>query len=196
MALFTAFLTAFYTFRAYFLTFFGPLQVPPEAGSHAHESPPVMWVPLAVLAFCAFAVGFVFETGHGFAEFIARAPSLSFLVDGGTVDLGPFHFDIAVASTLVALSGIGLAAFFYLGDQREVNMLARLLAPLYRLSRDKFYIDELYGAAIVWPLRVVAALCSWLDHWVVDGLVNAVGRVPVAVGNVARRSQRRQRRFW
>ena len=59
--LFTAFLTAFYTFRAYFMTFFGPEEVPDEAGHHAHESPPLMVVPLMILAIFAFGVGFVFE---------------------------------------------------------------------------------------------------------------------------------------
>ena len=50
MALLTAMLTAFYTFRAYFLTFWGETVVPPKAGHHAHESPRVMLVPLIVLA--------------------------------------------------------------------------------------------------------------------------------------------------
>src|SRR5262249_21009257 len=50
VALATAGLTAFYTFRAYFLTFHGPTVIPPEAGEHAHESPPVTTVPLIVLA--------------------------------------------------------------------------------------------------------------------------------------------------
>ena len=78
-ALGTAFLTAFYTFRAYFLTFFGPQKVPEEAGHHAHESPPVMWLPLVVLAVFAFGIGFVVESGHRFASFLGRAPSLAYL---------------------------------------------------------------------------------------------------------------------
>src|SRR5690606_1165580 len=61
--LITAFLTAMYTFRAFFLTFFGPEQVPAEAGHHAHVSPPSMTVPRAVLAVGALVVGFAFQTG-------------------------------------------------------------------------------------------------------------------------------------
>ena len=58
VGMFTALLTAFYTFRAFFLTFYGPEEVPPEAGHHAHESPPTMTIPLMILAVCAAVVGF------------------------------------------------------------------------------------------------------------------------------------------
>ena len=57
--LFTAGLTAFYTFRAYFLTFWGEEKIPHEAGHHAHESPAVMTVPLLVLSLFAVGVGLV-----------------------------------------------------------------------------------------------------------------------------------------
>jgi NADH-quinone oxidoreductase subunit L len=53
-ALLTAFLTAFYTFRAFALTFYGPLRVPAAAADHAHESPPVMTLPLVVLPCAPF----------------------------------------------------------------------------------------------------------------------------------------------
>ena len=59
-ALVTALLTAFYTFRAFFMTFHGETVVPAEAGHHAHESPPNMTIPLAILAVfaAAAAIGF------------------------------------------------------------------------------------------------------------------------------------------
>ena len=62
----TAGLTAFYTFRAYFMTFWGEERIPHEAGHHAHESPPVMTVPLGVLAVGAVFIGFVVEPLTGF----------------------------------------------------------------------------------------------------------------------------------
>src|SRR5262249_22869451 len=55
----TAFLTAFYSFRAYFRTFWGEEKIPQEAGHHAHESPPVMTVPLMILAFFAVFIGLI-----------------------------------------------------------------------------------------------------------------------------------------
>src|SRR5207237_6332145 len=71
IALFTAGLTAFYTFRAYFLTFWGEVRIPEEAGHHAHGSPPVMLVPLQVLGIGALFVGVVFGPTHIFLRFLA-----------------------------------------------------------------------------------------------------------------------------
>src|SRR5207247_3037345 len=77
-AILTAGLTAFYTFRAYFKTFHGPAVIPEEAHGHAHESPPVMTVPLIVLAVFAVGVGFLLgppgPKALQFAHFLAKAP--------------------------------------------------------------------------------------------------------------------------
>jgi proton-translocating NADH-quinone oxidoreductase chain L len=73
----TAFLTAFYTFRAYFLTFWGPEKIPEEAGHHAHESPGSMTLPLVVLAIGAVLVGIVLEPfTHWFSDFLRATPSI------------------------------------------------------------------------------------------------------------------------
>jgi NADH-quinone oxidoreductase subunit L len=189
LSLVTAFLTAFYTFRAYYMTFFGPEVVPPEAGHHAHESPPIMWGPLAVLAIFAFGVGFVFESGHSLAWFLSTAPSIAYLVPSGGFQGGEFHFDIALISTVVALLGIGLASYCYLGHHAEVDSLGRKLGPLRTLSYRKFFIDEIYNACIVAPLRGLGALSYLVDRWVVDGLVNLCGRIPVWCGALFRRWQ-------
>ena len=69
----------FYMFRPFFLTFYGPERIPPEAGDHAHESPGTMTVPLVVLAFGSLTVGAYFEWTHGFAQFLAATPSLAYL---------------------------------------------------------------------------------------------------------------------
>lgn len=189
VSLFTAFLTAFYTFRAYYMTFFGPEVVPPEAGHHAHESPVVMWGPLAVLAIFAFGVGFVFESGHSLAWFLSTAPSLAYLVPKDGFQGGEFHMDIAAISTVVALAGVGLASFLYLGDRREVERLSVRFAWLRRLSYHKFFIDEIYQGLIVWPLRGLGWLSYLADRWIIDGLVNTFGRLPVWMGSQTRRWQ-------
>jgi NADH-quinone oxidoreductase subunit L len=64
-------------------------------------------------------------------------------------------------------------------------ILAAFLTP-YRLSRDKFYLDEVYNGLIVWPLRVMSAVLYWFDRWIVDGLVNVTGRIAPAIGYVMR----------
>jgi NADH-quinone oxidoreductase subunit L len=254
-ALFVAFLTSVYTFRMLYLTFFGEQRVPAEAGSHAHESPGVMVWPLVVLAVFAAGVGLWLDRSylngtHPFAQLLATTPSLTGAV-AGTAALGEFHLSVAVTSLLIALAGVALSSYLYLGDRHAVKRwqavmelqplfritngenlvrlgqrprlqaigvwavrwrlrwLARLLvdivrlitlvltAPLllsrfvspYRLSFGKFFIDELYAALIVAPLRGVARVCAVLDDVLVDGAVNAVGRLPWLLGTLMRSMQ-------
>src|SRR4029077_9072971 len=68
MGCFTALLTAFYTFRAVFMTFWGPEKIPHEAGHHAHESPPAMCIPLCILSVRAGVLGAVL--GHPTGIFV------------------------------------------------------------------------------------------------------------------------------
>ncbi|MBX3411086.1 MAG: NADH-quinone oxidoreductase subunit L [Pirellulales bacterium] len=184
-ALATAFMTALYTFRAYFLTFFGPLEVPEEAGHHAHESPPVMWAPLAILAVFAFGVGWYFEWTHGFVHLLGMTPSLAYAPLRATGPAGEFHFDIALVSTLVAVSGVGIAAFLYLGRTTEASVVAVLMRRLglYQLSYHKFYLDEIYNVLFVWPLKAIATLLSVVvDRRIIDGIVDSSARIPLAIG--------------
>jgi NADH-quinone oxidoreductase subunit L len=69
-----------------------------------------------------------------------------------------------------------------LGDDSSAARLSRLLAPLYWLSYGKFFIDPIYNALFVWPLLVLAQASNLFDKYVIDGLVNLVGKVPVWVG--------------
>ena len=127
IALFTAFLTAFYTFRAFFMTFYGKEEVPHEAGTHAHESPPSMWVPLAILSAFALAIGAVLELSHAFAHFLSHTPSLATGEALATIQPGPMHMDIAVTSSIIAVVGIALAAFFYIGEAKEAAAIAKFM---------------------------------------------------------------------
>jgi NADH-quinone oxidoreductase subunit L len=134
LALLVAFLTAFYTFRAFFLTFYGPERIPVEAGDHAHESPWSMCGPLAILAVFAALVGGYFEWTHGFANFLRLAPSLAGGPVLSTTLPGEFHLNVAATSTIVAAAGILLAIYLYLGDNREVRWIASM-ANLENLAR-------------------------------------------------------------
>jgi NADH-quinone oxidoreductase subunit L len=192
----TAFLTALYTFRGYFLTFFGPERVPPEAGHHAHESPPAITVPLMILAVCALGVGAYFESTGGFVNYLMYTPSLAF--DGLTEahDVHKFHMDVALISTAVALSGVALAAYLYLGSQKQVAWLATELRPLYNLSYGKFFVDQIYNIIFVMPIWLLAQLSFLIDRKVIDGLVNLVGRIPPALGRMVRTLQTGMVQFY
>jgi NADH-quinone oxidoreductase subunit L len=179
-AAFTAFLTAFYTFRAALLTFFGPERVPPEAGHHAHESPPSMTLPLQILSVGAVVLGLAL--GH-----------LTGLFDGyldaaipGTGAHHPADLFVMGLSTLAAILGIGLAWICYGQPTTLAAALANAVPPARRLSENKFYFDEIYFVALVLPLRCIAQLCRFIDWMIVDGLVGAVSALPRTMGQFLR----------
>jgi NADH-quinone oxidoreductase subunit L len=128
-ALFTAFLTALYTFRAFCLAFYGEEKIPHQAGHHAHESPALMVAPLAVLAVCSFFVGMFFVAlsgswgGNVLTDFLQGTPSLAAGTIAATKVPGEFHLDVAGLSTVVALAGILLALYLYLGERSEATFL-------------------------------------------------------------------------
>jgi NADH-quinone oxidoreductase subunit L len=195
-AVFTAFLTAFYTFRAFFWTFYGKEEIPDEAGDHAHESPPSMTRPLMILAVGAAGAGFLWGL---LRKFLERTPSLDYLVRAEAEQVhveGGSHWVVMAVSTVIALAGIGLAAWLYLGDRARVGRLARGFGLLYRLSHAKFLFDEIYSLLVVWPLRIIAWLSYWFDRHVIDAVVNLFGRVPVAVGATFRSVQSGMIQFY
>jgi len=189
MSLFTAFLTAFYTFRAVFMTFTGPTRVPEEAGHHAHESPPIMTGPLVVLAVAATVSGWLLFSTHSLADFLAATPSLACPAVAATATPHAFHLDLAMQGTLAAALGIVLAALGYLGRRSDGPLMDRFLGPLGSLFANRFYVDEIYAAIIVRPLEILAMLCAAFDRSIVDGLVNLVAAIPLAVGAAVRRFQ-------
>ncbi len=189
MSLFTAFLTAFYTFRAVFMTFTGPVRVPDEAGHHAHESPPVMTWPLVILAVAATVSGFLLFSTHALSDFLAATPSLACPSVAATATPHVFHIDLAIQGTVAAAFGIVLAALGYLGRRSDGPLVDRFLGPLETLFANRFYIDEVYSALIVKPLEILAAISAAFDRYVIDGLVSLVAGVPLAAGAMIRRLQ-------
>ena len=210
-AVVTAFLTAFYTFRAYFMTFWGELRVPPEAGSHghgghdeahghephaaghdddhghaagvAHESPPVMTVPLMVLAAFAVFVGFaVGPLTNSFAHLLGSGSIFS----GFTAPAHELDWPLMGTSAVVALAGIGLAWLMYVRQTDLPGRLAASARALYELSYNKFHVDELYDYFLVKPLEGVAQFCRIFDQYVVDSLVDIVGNLPRLLGALFR----------
>jgi NADH-quinone oxidoreductase subunit L len=189
MSLFTAFLTAFYTFRAVFMTFTGPTRVPDEAGHHAHESPPVMTIPLVILAVAATISGWWLFSTHALADFLAATPSLAAKSVAATATPHAFHLDLALQGSFAAVAGIVLAAVGHLGRRSDGPQMERFLGPLETLFGHKFFLDELYAALVVKPLEFVALVAAWFDRFVVDGLVDGVGRLPLGLGAILRHLQ-------
>jgi NADH-quinone oxidoreductase subunit L len=189
MSLLTAGLTAFYTFRAVFMTFTGPVRVPKEAGHHAHESPPAMTTPLLVLAVLSAFAGLVLFVTNALSNFLAATPSLTAPAVARTAVPHVFHWDIAIQGTLAAAIGIAVAAIGHLGRRSDSPQLERYLGPLGTLFANKFYFDQIYAALIVKPLEALAMLTAFFDRAIVDGTVDAIGQVPLAWGSAIRRMQ-------
>jgi NADH-quinone oxidoreductase subunit L len=181
VGLFTAGLTAFYTTRAYVLTFEGEERIPEEAGHHAHESPRVMIVPLVLLAVGAVAAGWVEPITHSFSGMLREHTT--------GLNLLPEHalnWAVMGGSVAVALAGIGAGWYVYALRRGSASRITQRVSLLYQLSLNKFHFDELYDALIVKPLQGFAEFCRLIDLYVVDGLVDLAGQVPRLAGLVFR----------
>jgi NADH-quinone oxidoreductase subunit L len=178
IAVITALLTAFYTFRAYFMTFGGPERFPEEAGHHPHDAPQVMAWPLRVLALCALSIGLAVGPTHLFADYLQHTPGLP------AAEAHGFHLSLMMLSGAVALAGITLAWFLYVKAPELPGRIATALGPLYRASLNKLYFDEIYAALFVSPLQTLARLSDWFDRRVIDPLVDIVGLVPRLVSGI------------
>ncbi len=177
-ATFTAFLTAFYTFRAYFKTFWGEERFPEEAGHHPHDAPPVMAWPLRALAICAVFVGLAAGPTELFAGYLHHAIGLA------EVEAPPAETGLMAISVAAVLLGIGLAWWMYVVAKELPAKVAAAMGPLYYASLNKFYFDEIFWAIIVAPLRALAWLSSWFDRGVIDSIVDGLALVPRLLGSV------------
>jgi len=181
-----AFLTGFYMLRCYWLAFEGPSRAA-DHGRHAHESPLVMTVPLAILAFFAIVVGFVgVPPEHGvYHRFVEPV----FAAAGGTAVhealLG--ETSMAILSLIVAAAGVLTAIRFYAWRPELPDRWAAKYPAAYRWLLHKYYVDELYDALFVEPIRRLAVWC-WrgFDEPIVDGSVNGVGALVRAGSSMLR----------
>jgi len=181
--------TAFYMSRLYYLVFSGDGRADAHTRSHIHESPVEMVGPLVVLAVGAALAGYVGVPGgvFGHAEWNLLAHKLEPAV--GKEMHVPANIEIAfmVLSTAIAAAGILLARLFYRGGYQDpAHRFAFAFPRFVALVRDKFRVDEIYGALIVRPLRFLAhALYVLIDRVLIDqilvagtaGIIDAFGRV-------------------
>ncbi len=167
--LMTALLTAFYSFRLVFMTFWGPSRVDPHHADHIHEPSQTMTTPLLILAVLSVLTGYlgipaflepVFSTGH---ETVA-----------------PHGLDglmIMAAATVMGLLGIAAAYYMYVLNPDLPERLAQLWGGLYRGSLNKWYVDEAYDRLFVRPTFIAASeLWKRIDVNVIDGAVNGIAR--------------------
>ncbi len=190
-----AFLTAFYMFRLYFLTFHGPMRASDEAKHHLHESPSSMTIPLMVLAVLSVVGGFVqiplIAGAQHLEAFLGPVFADLARVTGEVVHVGGSHAAAAphaehqpllegalmAISLLVALAGLYLARKFYVTDPALPRRMAESARGFYRLLWEKYRVDEFYDRNIVQPIvRGSERLWRDFDAGVIDAAVNGIGR--------------------
>ena len=143
--LFAAFLTAFYMTRLFVVVFFGKART--QQAAHAHEAPPVMWIPLVLLAIPAVCLGYPSVIEHFLdTEALHHAGSIVPYIASGVGALG-------------ILSGLIL----YVGKEKD---------PIYiPLFANKFYFDEIY-ALIIWNTQdLLARISGFVDRWILDTVI-------------------------
>jgi NADH-quinone oxidoreductase subunit L len=175
--------------------------------AHLHDAPPAMAIVLVVLAVGSIGAGYVgvpntlVRGGNRIEAFLEpsfRAP-YSVPEEAGPA-AGEVQHDLSQASTelgLMALStaaavaGIGLATMIFLRRPGTADRLAERFSAVHRLLLRKYFVDEIYDAVIVQPVKRTSSLLLWrgVDAGVIDGTVNGVGLVVRGWSALLRRLQ-------
>ena len=166
LGILTVFLTAFYSFRLVFVTFWGESRVDPHHAGHVHEPSPTMTVPLLILAVLSIVTGYVGIPGFLEPVFL-----------GSEGHHGGAAAGIMIAATALGLGGIAMAYLFYVASPDLPNRLARQWQHLYQWSLNKWYVDDVYDQMVVCPtFRLANTLWARMDVGVIDAAVNGVAR--------------------
>ena len=192
MGILAAFLTAFYSWRLIILTFHGAPRADHHVMEHVHESPPVMLIPLILLAIGATIAGYVLYddfVGHDQAQFwgasIHTAAHNEVLENAHHVPSW-----VPLAPTVVGLAGIALAYLLYMVAPGIPAQLAARFNGVYRFLLNKWYFDELYDAIFVRPAMVLArGLWKTGDARIIDGVPNGAADLVVQAARGAVRIQ-------
>jgi NADH-quinone oxidoreductase subunit L len=170
MLIFGAVLTAFYMTRQVSYVFLGEYR----GHGHAHESPRVMTTPLVILAVSAMVLGVVGTPAWPWFR--------SFLEDhAATVEMHAFGepawLMLLLTSLVIVVVGIGLGLWLY-GNRspraEEPDVLEKAIPPVWVVLRDKFYIDELYGATVIAFYGWWAKVADWVDREIWGDMVATV----------------------
>jgi NADH-quinone oxidoreductase subunit L len=180
-----------------------------EPGSGAeprliHDAPPSMAIPLIVLAVGSVLAGYV-GVPHALGganrietflepsfEAAGMAPA-SPEADAATADAhgASAELTLMAVSSGLAVAGIGIAAFFFLRRRDAGDALASRFAGVHRLLSNKYYVDEVYDATIVQPIKLLSTEALWkgIDAGLIDGSVNGTGRIVSGGGSILRKLQ-------
>jgi NADH-quinone oxidoreductase subunit L len=187
-------------------------------GAHLHDAPAAMALALIVLAIGSVFAGLVgiphaLGGGNRIEAFLepsfeahAMAPATEFQISEGRReaaapaepahepaegDHGNTELMLMALSSGIAVAGIGLAAFFWLRTPYGADSIARAMKPIHALLLNKYWIDELYNAVVVQPIKQMSTFVLWkgADAGLIDGTVNGVGALVRGTSGGIRRFQ-------
>jgi len=199
-----ALITAFYMFRAVFMTFYGKSRVDHHVAEHLHESPPVMTTPLWILAILSIIGGWVgipwIESLNLFPQWLEPVMKGKAVVSqlAGGIPVHAVHHSLnfelmmALVSVIVAAVGIFIAHKLYIKNPELPERLTYgRFFPVYHLVLDKYRIDELYDRLFVKPTLWLSDKLLWkvVDDKIIDGTVNGVADLAKGWGNWTQRLQ-------
>ncbi|TLS35820.1 NADH-quinone oxidoreductase subunit L [Pseudalkalibacillus caeni] len=183
LGIITAFLTAFYVFRLFFLVFMGD-QKRPATVTKINESPKVMLFPMVVLGVLAVVSGYVNTTWFGtfLGDWLATGPY------DVVHEHGEGAWWIPWLASLLAIGGIALAWLMYAEKKISHDWLSKTMPGVHQLLFKKYYIDEAYDNSLVRGTTVFSYFWHYFDKFIVEGIVafavGAVRRVGKAGANV------------
>ena len=211
LGMFAALLTAFYMTRQVCYVFFGQSRAgaspaPDACAAHApeyvpslgalpsragqagrqpyvpHESPPVMIIPLLVLAVFSVLLGFIGTPAwpwfQGFLSGESATGHLGQLLE-------PQVLGLMALSSVVVFAGLGLGWWLYgrrpVRSADQPDALERFQPEVFALLRKKYFVDEIYEGSVIRFNAWGARACDWLDYWVWNGVVRALSLLVVGL---------------
>lgn len=184
-------MTAFYMFRLVFLTFYGKPRMDHHTEEHIHESPKSMTVPLMILAFLSVVGGLI-----GIPKAIFHGIPFDIYewlepVTGSIHTLAAHEFShgteflLMFVSVVVAGIGIAISYFLYIKSPENAEKLAQAFPKLHTLVYRKYFVDEIYNAVVIQPIKGLCLALSWFDLNIIDGIVNGSAWTTLKAGVVS-----------
>ncbi len=192
------FITAFYTFRMFFMVFHGEERFDQETRSHLHESPKVVTIPLILLAIPSLLIGFFTIKPMLFGGFFDGAIYVSeardVLAEVGSHFHGPVAFATHAIQTLpfwLIVAAVGLAAYIYLKNITIAEKTEKIFALPKKLFDNKYYLDDFNEKILARGTRGLGQF-FWKagDETLIDGtIVNGSAKTVGFISSVVRKVQ-------
>ncbi|UCF38269.1 MAG: NADH-quinone oxidoreductase subunit L [Acidobacteriota bacterium] len=200
-------LTAFYMARLMYLTFYGKERFSHESHGHHddhdhhHSGPPkepslFVTLPLMILGVLSAIAGLVglpaWLGDNRFEHFLEPVFHYAYTGDGHQGEHShSLEIGLTVVIVTLALISIFLAYRFFVKNPAIPERIAERFAGIHKLLWNKFYVDEVYDALIVWPIERISRFVLWkgIDVGIIDGAVNGVASLMQGWSNRVKRLQ-------